>query len=193
MAAHANTLQSRGRVVFRLATRGAIVTTRFVGSLIAVACLLDVGAAHAWNEAHLNRLKASGHCRQCDLVKANLARANLSGANLTGSNLSGANFSEANLSRADLSGSNLAGSSLIGANLTAANLTGAMLTGASLRSANLSGANLSSSNLASADLNGANLRRVNFFGARGLPPLGLLGSLDGSTLPDGTKVEKPTR
>jgi uncharacterized protein YjbI with pentapeptide repeats len=100
---------------------------------------------------------------EANLSDANLAHARLSGANLNGANLQGCNLKEANLSEADLSGVNLSVGDLIGANLRKANLGGARLAGANLSQADLSGA----------ELNKTDLENVK--------------SLEGATLPDGTK------
>ncbi|MGE5375104.1 MAG: pentapeptide repeat-containing protein [Bacteroidota bacterium] len=100
---------------------------------------------------------------ETNLSGANLAHARLNGANLNGANLRGCRLNEANLSEANLSGVNLSIGDLIGANLRKANLDGARLAGADLRQADLSGAELTK----------ADLEKVK--------------SLEGATLPDGTK------
>lgn len=55
--------------------------------------------ARAFNQAHLDQVRATRNCRACDL----------SGANLTAANLAGSDLSGSDLSNADLSGANLAG------------------------------------------------------------------------------------
>jgi membrane protein implicated in regulation of membrane protease activity len=99
----------------------------------------------------------------------------------------------ANLIRADLSGVVLSGADLTWANLSGANLSGAVLSEAvldrtNLSGADLSGANLSGANLSGANLSGANLTGVNLIGAKVTwIQLAQAKSLEGATLPDGTK------
>ncbi|HEY3275545.1 MAG TPA: pentapeptide repeat-containing protein [Syntrophorhabdaceae bacterium] len=80
--------------------------------------------ARAFNQAHLDQMRATQNCRACDL-----SGASLTGASLAGSDLSGSDLSNSDLSGANLSGANLSGASLSQANLSAANLTGANLSG----------------------------------------------------------------
>jgi len=89
--------------------------------------MLWVSVAYAWNEVHLQRLKATKTCPNCDLSGADLSGANLSGADLSGANLSNANLGGANLTSANLSNANLYGANLKNANLSNANLGGANL------------------------------------------------------------------
>ncbi|MDJ0736867.1 MAG: pentapeptide repeat-containing protein [Nostocaceae cyanobacterium] len=135
--------------------------------IFASACLtLPAGAE---NPKHLQQLRESKQCSQCDLSGVDLSGADLSFAVLVGANLSGANLKGANLSNADLTG------------------------------ANLTKADLSQANLNQAYLNNANLHQTKFIGAslsnaRGLPimtatvPLKPLPKLSLSTLP----TKKPT-
>ena len=104
------------------------------------------------------------------LCEADLTHASLKGANLTGADLQGCRLNDANLSEADLSRVNLSVGGLIGANLRGANLGGARLSGADLSEADLSLADLSGTQLTKSDLERAK-------------------SLEGATLPDGTKHE----
>ncbi len=90
--------------------------------------MLWVSGAYAWNETHLQRLKATKACPNCDLSGADLSGADLSGANLYGANLSGANLTSANLSNANLYGANLTSANLSNANLGGANLSWAIWT-----------------------------------------------------------------
>ena len=85
--------------------------------------------ARAFNQAHLDQVRATRNCRACDL----------SGASLTAANLAGSDLSGSDLSNADLSGANLAGANLSGASLSRANLSAADLTGANLSGTRLSG------------------------------------------------------
>lgn len=108
----------------------------------ASACLtLPVGAE---NPKHLQQLRETKQCSQCDLRGVDLSGEDLSFAVLVGANLTGANLKGANLSNADLTG------------------------------ANLTRADLSQANLKQAYFNNANLHQTKFVGAslsnvRGLP------------------------
>jgi uncharacterized protein YjbI with pentapeptide repeats len=105
-----------------------------------------------------------------DLSGAFLYQADLRGASLHGANLNSADLNEADLSGADLTGADLAGASLIGANLSSAQLAGA--------------------NLRGADLDGTDLSDANLNGAQVIPDqLSKAASLQGATLPDGTRHE----
>jgi hypothetical protein len=108
--------------------------------------------------------------RQLDLTDAILCGADLSGSNLSGTDFSGADLFGARLRTANLRGVNLRGADLSRADLSEANLyradlSRAVLSGADLRGADLSWANLSKAQLAAAK------------------------SLEGATMPDGTKYE----
>jgi uncharacterized protein YjbI with pentapeptide repeats len=123
----------------------------------------------------LKKIKATNHCRQCNLSDAylpviHLADVDLSGANLknarlggnlTGANLEGANLTGADLGGADLQRANLSGANLQRAYLSGVNLRGANLEGADLKGANLGYASLQWANLTEATLKGANLTAVN--------------------------------
>lgn len=133
------------------------------------------------NKAYLGEVNLSG---------ADLSWANLSGADLFGANLRGADLTRANLSGANLNGANLTGcclseadlsqSDLSGVNLNVCDLTGANLRGAKLGGAELVGVDLSEADLSQADLSGTRITRTNLEKAK---------SLEGATLPDGTKHE----
>jgi hypothetical protein len=109
-----------------------------------------------------------------DLLGADLREANLRDANLRGVDLRGVDLSAANLSGADLRGTDLRGANLRQANLHWADLV----------SANLSGAYVGSTDLSLADLRGADLRDVKELTAG---QLGQAYSLEGATMPDGSK------
>jgi uncharacterized protein YjbI with pentapeptide repeats/DNA-binding transcriptional regulator YiaG len=115
---------------------------------------------------------------KADLTGANLGEANLDGANLRGADLRGADLRET-----DLRGANLAGAALFRADLHEANLSEADLTGANLTSADLFRANLAAADLRDADLHGANLTSADVTDEQ----LARAKSLEGTTLPDGTK------
>ncbi len=133
-----------------------------------------------------------------DLQGAGLGKAYLGGTNLQGANLAGANLAGADLFEANLSGADLSGAKLSGANLQGANLRGARLNEANLSDADLSGVNLSVGDLIRANLRGAKLEGARLVGAD-LSQADLSGtqltktelekakSIDGATLPDGTK------
>jgi uncharacterized protein YjbI with pentapeptide repeats len=144
-----------------------------------------------------------GFLLEADLTGADLSGANLSNtvlfeADLTGANLTGANLSTTDLTGADLTRAKLTDSFLTSADLTEANLTGADLSGADLSGANLSTTDLSEADLSGANLTGAYLTRVDLTGAdltRAAftdvriteEQLSKAKSLQGATMPDGTK------
>ena len=135
-----------------------------------------------------------------DLSKAFLDETNLHGARLTSANLGGAGLVEANLSdailsqtklnKANLAGADLRGchlhdaelceADLSGVNLNVGDLLGANLRGAKLGGAKLLGANLSKADLSQADLSGTEITNSELEKAK---------SLEGTTMPDGTKHE----
>jgi len=125
---------------------------------------------------------------EANLSKASLMVANLSGAFLRGANLKRANLYEANLSQADLSEANLSKASLgkadlseahlFKANFIKADLSGVDLSGQYLSGVNLRGANLSEANLSKAFLSEAKVTEEQLKNAE---------SLQGATMPDGTK------
>ena len=142
------------------------------------------------NIVNLSGVNLSG----ADLHEADLYEANLRGADLRVASLGGANLVGADLYEADLSGANLCVASLSGANLSGAKLRGADLRVASLSEADLGGADLSGADLSGADLSQAylcyaDLSQANLKGATGITSEELekvAGSLQGTTMPDGT-------
>ncbi|HJR79081.1 MAG TPA: pentapeptide repeat-containing protein [Anaerolineales bacterium] len=123
-----------------------------------------------------------------DLRGANLKGANLGGAalfesRLNGADLTRADLSEANLTLADLRGCHLNEADLRGADLSGVNLNVGDLVGADLRKANLGGAKLLGADLSEADLSQADLSGTEITGTE----LGKAKSLDGTTMPDGSK------
>lgn len=82
-------------------------------------------AAVAANQDHVQQVKQTGSCPNCELSHADLQNLELENADL----------SRANLSHANLSGANLRNANLRGANLTATNLTATHLRGAQLQGA----------------------------------------------------------
>lgn len=101
------------------------------------------------------QLLDQGHCRGCDLIRADLAQAQLAKADLQQAKLEGANLSGALLDGANLSRSDLSFTSLHGSSLRGADLRGARMHGTDLRGADLSGAKLDASGLATAHWQGA--------------------------------------
>jgi uncharacterized protein YjbI with pentapeptide repeats len=125
-----------------------------------------------------------------NLRRANLAGANLAGADLFEANLSGADLSYAKLNGANLNGADLRGCRLNEANLSDADLSGVNLCVGDLIRANLRGANLGGAKLAGADLSEADLSQADLSGTQlTKTDLEKVKSLDGATLPDGTKHE----
>jgi len=154
--------------------------------------------------ANLSRANLSG----ADLSGANLQDTNLNKAFLGETNLRGANLGSANLAGADLFEANLSDAILNQTKLSKANLTGADLRGCRLHEADLREADLSGANLNVGDLVGANLRGAKLGGAKLLgvnlraadlsqadlsgteiteSQLEKVKSLEGTTMPDGTK------
>lgn len=109
--------------------------------------------------------------------------------------LDGADFSRAMLYRAPFDGSSLIGVNFSGAYLEGASFRGAILQNANLSWADLNGTDLSGSDLSEADLSfaslqGADLSNATLKGTIVTPEqLEQARSLEGATLPDGTKYE----
>lgn len=146
------------------------------------------------SEANLSGADLSG----ADLSKSYLSGTNLSGANLSGTDLGGAdlfeaNLSRANLTRAKLSEANVNGADLRGSCLNQADLRKADLSGVNLNVGDLVGANLREAKLGGAKLLGADLREADLSLADlsgtqiGETELEKAKSLEGTTMPDGTK------
>ncbi|MEJ2732639.1 MAG: pentapeptide repeat-containing protein [Anaerolineae bacterium] len=155
-------------------------------------------------EANLSGANLSGaYLTEAVLFRANLRGAYLSETGLRRADLSGADLHGAYLYGASLYGAKLGGADLTEAVLFRANLSGADLRGADVRRADLTEAFLGQANLSGANLSGADLRGAYLDGAglggAGLPGANLVGAivtsvqlnqattLEGATLPDGTK------
>lgn len=82
-------------------------------------------AAAAANPDHVQQVKQTGSCPNCELSHADLQNLELENADLSHANLSHVHLSGANLRKANLKGANLTAT-----NLTATNLRGAQLQGA---------------------------------------------------------------
>jgi uncharacterized protein YjbI with pentapeptide repeats len=154
--------------------------------------------------ANLSRVNLSeADLSGADLHGTNLSKSYLSAANLTGADLSASNLTGADLFEANLNGANLNLTKLSKANLNGADLRACRLNEADLREANLSGVNLNVGDLVGANLRGANLGGAQLLGAdlreADLSQADLSGtqiteaelekakSLEGTTMPDGTK------
>lgn len=103
-----------------------------LSSILATAILMGAPPSIAENLSHVEKLKTTKKCEDCDLSGANLTRMNLQGVDLYRAKLSGADLTStdlrgAYLRRTDLSGANLADTNLKNANMTDADLTGAIL------------------------------------------------------------------
>ena len=90
--------------------------------------VLSAASLHAADPVHLEQVRLTHDCRQCDLTDADLR-----GRTLRGADLRETHFDRANLYKAELRGARLKGASFRGANLSGANLQGA--TGANLSDA----------------------------------------------------------
>lgn len=156
--------------------------------------------------ASLKRVNLSeADLSKADLRKADLCRSYLGGANLSGASLKGADLDGADLFEANLNGADLTQSNLRGANVNGADLRGSRLISADIRQADLSGVNLNVSDLVGANLSGAKLGGARMLGADlseadlsqadlsgtqvNETELGKAKSLEGATMPDGTKHE----
>jgi hypothetical protein len=134
------------------------------------------------------------------LRDANLADFLLCGASLSEAELPNVLMHDISLQSASLRGANLSGASLRyadlreanlwEANLSEANLSRARLNDANLSEAKLRGAKLMRTNLYGANIKGADLRGVNLTEARVKDEqLAQAFSLEGATMPDGTKYD----
>jgi uncharacterized protein YjbI with pentapeptide repeats len=123
-----------------------------------------------------------------DLNKADLTEANLEYANLMGAILKGANLRKARFKRADLHATVLIHCELRDADLRLASLGHTNLSLACLDGARLDGAYLDSAILRGASLRGTILSDANLWRAKVTErQLAQAGSLEGATMPDGTK------
>jgi hypothetical protein len=185
----------KGRILMFLNDSGLIDREAVID--LCGADLRDASAAFAiLGRVNIGDANLSG----ADLQGAGLGKSYLSGTNLRGANLRGANLAGADLFEANLSGADLSHAKLNGANLNGADLRGAKLSEANLSDADLSGVNLSVGDLIRANLRGAKLEGARLAGAD-LSQADLSGtqltktdlekakSIEGATLPDGTKNE----
>jgi uncharacterized protein YjbI with pentapeptide repeats len=185
----------KGRVLLFLKDSGLIDREAVID--LCGADLSGASAAFAsLGRVNLGEANLSG----ADLQGAGLGKAYLGGTNLRGANLAGANLTEADLFEANLGGADLSHAKLKGANLNSADLRGCKLNEANLSDADLSGVNLSVGDLIRANLRGAKLEGARLAGAD-LSQADLSGtqltktdlekakSIEGATLPDGTKHE----
>jgi uncharacterized protein YjbI with pentapeptide repeats len=102
--------------------------------------LLFSFGAWAENTDHVDQLRLTRSCADCDLAGAVFDGEDLSTAVLTNASLYGTSFNNANLAGADLSTAMLSLAHLQGTDLSGANLTGADLTKVDLSAADLTGA-----------------------------------------------------
>jgi hypothetical protein len=146
----------------------------------------------ALDHADLRELTLHDAClKGVDLRMANLRGANLSGTDLSNVDLRGADLRRANLTNACLKDANL----LPYDKQDPAKLNSFHLNGVDPRNIDLSGddlrlTNLSGAILEGADLSGANLAYANLQGVKGVTDDELArqaNSLQGTTMPDGTK------
>lgn len=112
------------------------------------------------------------------LIAADLFEANLSGANLNQTKMNKANLNGADLRASRLNAADLREANLSGVNLNVGDLVGANLRLAKLEGARLLGANLREADLSQADLSGTLITETEWEKAK---------SLEGTTMPDGTK------
>ena len=74
--------------------------------------VLMFGSASGQQAKNIIKLKKTGNCKKCFLLKADLKMAKLKGAKLEGADLKFSDLKRANLSEADLSGAKLSGADL---------------------------------------------------------------------------------
>lgn len=108
--------------------------SRFTLAVAAAAVFLAVSSAHAADPAHVEQLKKTGSCENCDLTGATLSGLSLKGANLKGAKLKGAQLGNSDMRNANLTGADLSGANLQGTDLKGANLKGADVAGADTKS-----------------------------------------------------------
>ncbi len=173
------------------------------GEAVIDLCEADLHGALLVN-ANLYRVNLSdANLSGADLRGANLSKSYLGDSDLRGANLSGANLNGADIFEANLNGAHLNQTKLSKANLSGADLRGCRLNEADLREADLSKANLNVGDLAGANLRGAKLGGAKLLGVdlrqADLSQADLSGtqitetelekvkSLEGTTMPDGTK------
>ena len=131
------------------------------------------------SKSFLGETNLSGaNLSEANLIGAELFEANLSGANLTQTKLNKANFNGADLRNCRLNEADLREADLSSVNLNVGDLVGANLRGAKLGGAKLLGANLRQADLSQADLSGTQISEDELVKAK---------SLEGTTMPDGTK------
>ncbi|MDP6590290.1 MAG: pentapeptide repeat-containing protein [Alphaproteobacteria bacterium] len=162
-------LRSAGRNGLRSWRRGRTAWLPLNLALVILVFGVSSGA-HAADQKHLDKLKATGNCQNCDLSGANLDGADLSGAILRGVDLHEADLEDAILDDADLTDADLSEANLNGVHLNRATLRGAELREADLRGAklidaDLSRADLSFANMRESELNNAVLISANLFSA----------------------------
>lgn len=135
-----------------------------------------------------------------DLSWTDFSNSDMNGANLWGSKMLFTKFAKAKLNdvsfvktetwQIDLKGAHLQGSRFMQADLKDANFTGANLIDATFRGADLFGANFNQTDLAGVNFRYANMSRVNLQDAIiSEEQLAQVRTLEGATLPDGTKHE----
>ena len=93
--------------------------------LVAAVILTIPATAEAANVKHLQQLKQTNSCVNCDLSRVDLRGLSLEKADLSYANLSHANLSGMNLKHANFRGANLTAANLQAVNLAKANLKGA--------------------------------------------------------------------
>jgi uncharacterized protein YjbI with pentapeptide repeats len=173
--------------------KGLLLRFLHESDLIEEEAIVDLTGADL-SDAVLNRVNlVLANLTGADLTRADLGWASLVGASLSKANLSGADLGGANLHEADLFTADLCEAGLFEADLREADLSGAELLRAYLSRADLRGADLSMAELFEADLRGANLEGADLCGAclEGAAvseaQLAQAKTLEGATLPDGTK------
>ncbi len=123
-----------------MVTRPPLKIILFTFAVLIAFFVISASTCGAFSVADLQRLLATGDCRNCDLSGAVLIHYQLPESDLSGANLSGANLTDSWLAGADLSDADLSGAILISTSLAGADLLGAILGGANLLFTDLSDA-----------------------------------------------------
>jgi uncharacterized protein YjbI with pentapeptide repeats len=129
---------------------------RYLTTLTLLTLVFALKPVQAANPAHVQQLRQTYVCANCDLKGADLRQTHLIGADLRNADLRGAN----------LAGANLEGADLTGAKLNDANMTDAYLTEASLNHTNLTGVNFTRARIYHTEARGAIVKNVNLTNAQ---------------------------
>ena len=123
--------------------------------------VLMFGSASGQQAKNIIKLKKTGNCKKCFLLKADLKKAKLKGAKLEGADLKFSDLKRANLSEADLSEADLSNANLSQANLSEAQFFECNLDGVIFKNANMTNTKINRTSFCGADLTEAQNIPVN--------------------------------